>query len=123
MHQPFAAPLGRRIAKIRGIRGIGTEMFAKELGLSIADVKSLEESDTIEDETLEKVANALGVTAESIKNFNDDAVNINIQNMNQQASVYHYNFNPVDKIVELYEDLLRLEREKIKELERKLAEK
>ncbi|PSK90812.1 helix-turn-helix domain-containing protein [Taibaiella chishuiensis] len=123
MHQPFAAPLGRRIAKIRGLRGIGPEMFAKELGLSVADVEALEESETVDDETLGKIANALGVTAESIRTFNDDAVNINIQNMNQQASVYHYNFNPVDKIVALYEDLLRLEREKIQVLEKKLAEK
>lgn len=123
MKQPFVAPLGRKIAKIRKLRGIGTEMFANELGLSVAEVQTLEESEAIEDETLEKVANALGVTSDMIRNYNDDAVNINIQNMNEQASVYHYNFNPVDKIVALYEDLLRLEREKIKELEKKLAEK
>ena len=93
------------------------EVLAAELGISQQAVSKIEQSEEIEPEVLEKVAKALGVPTDAIKNFNEDAV-INIiantvNNHDQSASVFiNPTFNPIDKIVELYERLLQSEREK-----------
>jgi len=85
----------------------------------------MEQAETIEDDVLEKVAGVLGVSAEAIKNYSDEAVIYNIQNNyegsnNHGANVGHqFNFNPIEKIVALYDEkvallerLLQAEKEK-----------
>lgn len=110
--------IGRKIARLRELRSIKQDSMAFELGVSQQTVSRIESSETIEDELLEKVAKVLGLPAEAIKNFSEEAV-INIiantvNNHDQSASVfYNPTFNPIDKVVELYERLLQSEREKI----------
>ncbi|MDN3585682.1 helix-turn-helix transcriptional regulator [Pedobacter aquatilis] len=119
--------LGRKISRIRELRGMKQEALANELGISQQAISKLEQSEDIEDSTLDKVAQALGVTAEAIKNYSDEAVINNIQN-NYDSSVVNSGptvnnnctFNPLDKLLEalegnkqLYERLLASEREKI----------
>lgn len=67
---------------------------------------------------LDKVAKALGVTPEAIKNFSEDtAINIVSSTFNDNASVNYYpTFNPIDKIVELYERMLNEKNELIDQL-------
>jgi len=78
----------------------------------------MERSDTIDEDRLQKVAAVLGVSPEAIKSFSEEALVFHIQNMHDQATAYAYNFqctfNPLDKVVELYERLLESEREKAK---------
>ena len=121
--------LGRKISRIRELRGMKQEALAIELGISQQAISKLEQSAEIEDATLEKVAKVLGVSAEAIKNYSDEAVIYNIQNNYEGANsgaanvaVANYNctFNPIDKWLEvieenkkLYERLLASEREKI----------
>jgi predicted transcriptional regulator len=64
---------------------------------------------------LERVAKALGVTVQAVENFNDEAILNIISNTFNDESTQNYNctFNPLDKVVELYERLLQSEREKI----------
>jgi len=104
--------------RIREIRGIKQEVLASELGLSQSAVANLERSETIDEDTLKKVAEVLGVSPEAIKNFSEEALVFHIQNMHDQATAYAYNFqctyNPLDKVVELYERLLESEKEKAK---------
>ena len=74
---------------------------------------------------LEKVAQVLGVPQEAIKNFNEEAaVNIIASTLNDNAGSINHNctfsFNPVDKIVELYERMLQAEKEKNELLEKLL---
>ena len=53
---------------------------------------------------------------ESIKNYNEEAVIFHIQNMHDNSSAnYQYHFNPMDKVVELYERLLKEKDEIIKQ--------
>lgn len=117
--------IGRKISRIRELRGIKQETLATELGLSQQTISRLEQSETIEDDVLAKVATALGVSPEAIKNYSDEAVIYNIQNNyegsnNHGANVGHqFNFNPIEKIVELYDEkvallerLLQAEKEK-----------
>jgi transcriptional regulator with XRE-family HTH domain len=113
--------IGRKIARIREIKGIKQEALAYELGVSQQTVSNLEKSEKIEDEVLVKVAKYLGVTTEAIKNYSDEAMVNYFNNFNDNSSGfnYHCTFNPIEKIVELYnekvellERLLQAEREK-----------
>lgn len=115
--------LGRKISKIRELRGMKQEALATLLGISQQAISKIEQSDEVEDLALEKIAQALGVTPEGIKNFNEEAVfNIigNSYHDNSSSVQYQCTFNPIDKLMEvyeenkkLYEQLLQSEREKI----------
>jgi transcriptional regulator with XRE-family HTH domain len=115
--------LGRKISRIREIRGIKQDYLATELGVSQQTISKIEQSEEVEDSTLEKIAAVLGLTAEAIKNFSEEGLIFHIQNMNDNATAYSYNYqcsyNPLDKVVELYERLLASEREKIEILNNK----
>ena len=124
--------IGRKISRLRELRGLKQEAIALELGISQQAVSKLEQSETIEDEVLEKVAKVLGVTGEAIKNFSEDAVfNIigNTYHDNASSLNYQCSFNPLDKMVQLFEDnkslyerLLQSEGEKIALLEKMLKD-
>jgi len=91
------------------------DALAVALGVSQQTISIMENSETLEDEKLKEVAEALGVTVEVLKNFSEDAVfNIigNTVNNHDNASFFQYqpSFNPLDKVVELYERLLEAER-------------
>ena len=118
--------IGRKISKIRELRGMKQETLAVELGISQQAVSKIEQSAEVEEKALEKIAKILGVPADAIKNFNDDAVLNIISNTftSQDSSTlnainFQPSFNPIDKIVELYnekiallERLLQAEKEK-----------
>jgi len=123
--KPSNNHIGRKISRIRELRGIKQETLASELGVSQQTVSRIEQSETIEEDVLAKVAGVLGVSTEAIKNYSDEAVIYNIQNnyegsQNHGANVGHqFNFNPIEKLVELFEEnkklyerLLQAEKEK-----------
>ena len=122
--------IGRKISRIRELRGMKQEALAAELGISQQSVSSLEQSEHIEDEKLEKVAKVLGVSKEAIENFSDEAVfnyfnNFSDNSINQGPIGAHNtcNFNPLDKVVELYERLVQAEKDKVAYLEKLLDKK
>jgi transcriptional regulator with XRE-family HTH domain len=101
--------------------GIKQEILAENIGLSQQTVSRLEGQETIEDEVLEKIATVLNTTAEVLRNFDEEtAINI-VSNTFQEGSfvgnVSNYNptFNPIDKIVELYEQQIELYKQILKE--------
>lgn len=116
--------LGRKIERIRELRGMKQETLADLLGISQQAVSRMEQSEQVEEERLQRVAQALNVSTEAIRNFSEEAaINLfnNIHN-NQfdnysSAMVYQQIFNPVEKIMELYERLLKSEREKVELLQ------
>jgi len=108
--------LGRKISRIREIRGIKQDHLAFELGVSQQTISKIEQSEEVDNATLEKIATALGITIEGIKNFTDEAVFNYFNNFHDSSTGdfrQHCTFNPIDKVVELYERLLASEREKI----------
>jgi transcriptional regulator with XRE-family HTH domain len=116
--------IGRKIERIRELRGMKQETLADLLGVSQQAVSRMESSQDVEEERLQKVATALGVTPEAIRHFSEEALfnNINSIHDNHENSVntFHvvnYQFNPIEKIVELYERLLKSEREKVELLQ------
>lgn len=121
--------IGRKISKIRELRGIKQEALAQAIGVSQQTVSNLENSETIDEVLLEKIAQALEVSVEGIKNFSEEAVfNIinNTYNNNSSDSStiiasslnYQPTFNTVEKIVELYERLVQAEKDKVAYLEK-----
>jgi transcriptional regulator with XRE-family HTH domain len=112
--------IGRKISRIRELRGMKQEALAAELGISQQAVSKIEQSADVEDEALEKIAKILGVTPDAVKNFSEEAVfnyfnSFSDNSINQGPIGAHNtcNFNPLDKVVELYERLLQSEREKM----------
>ena len=116
---------GRNIQKIRVYMGVKQEALAADLGLSQQGISSLEKQELIEDEMLLRVAEILGVSAEMIKEFDEKNVINNINNVrdctfsDNSINSVAGTFNPVEKIVELYERLLTSEREKVEILKKK----
>lgn len=115
--------IGRKVARLRELRGIKQETLAEQLGVSQQAVSKLEQSENIEDTTLSRIAKALQVTPDAIKNFNEDAV-INQFTFNDQ-SVQHYQctFNPLDEYRNEVKENKRLSEENKKLYESLLKEK
>jgi transcriptional regulator with XRE-family HTH domain len=114
---------GHNVKRIREMLGIKQESIAASLGgLSQQAISQLEQKEVLDPLLLEKLSKILGVSEEAIKNFSEEsAVNIISNTYNDQAASNQYNFNPIDKIVELYERLLKSEKEKNELLQQLLA--
>jgi transcriptional regulator with XRE-family HTH domain len=124
----LAVSMGRKIERLRTLVRLSQSEFGLRIGgISKQAVSKLELSPKISSEKLEKVAAALGFTPEAVQHFNEDILVFFIENMHDQATAYKYNFqctfNPLDKVVELYERLLQLERDKVQLLKNKLEDK
>lgn len=108
--------IGRNISRIRELRQMKQEALAQAIGVSQQTISAIENSEHVDEEKLEQIATALGVNAETLRNFSEDAI-FNYFNSFHDSSVNHgpYNnctFNPLDKVIELYERLLEVEKEK-----------
>jgi transcriptional regulator with XRE-family HTH domain len=121
---------GRNVKRFREMLGIKQEGLALELGddWNQKKISLLEQKEVIESELLEKVSKVLKVPVEAIKNFDEEAaVNIIANTFHDEASAYAQNykcnFNPIDKIVELYEALVKSEKEKVEMLQKVLDRK
>jgi len=112
--------IGRKISRIRELRDMKQEALAQALGISQQAVSAIENSENVEEEKLVEVAKALGVTVEAIKNFSEEGVINYFNTFNDNSIGFNTNctFNPLDKVVELYERLLQSEKEKIAYLEK-----
>jgi len=124
--------IGRKISRIRELRGMKQEALAAELGISQQAVSKIEQSAEVEEDALNKIAVALGVTGEAIKQFTEESIFNYFNTFHDHSgagawsSYGTFNFNPIDKLVEvfeenkkLYEQLLASEREKIEILKQK----
>ena len=109
--------IGRKIERIRMLRGVKQETLAAQLGITQAAISKMEQGDKVSEDRLKQVADALGVTVDAIKNFDENAtINNNIYDQNN--TVINYQFNPIDKLVELFEENKKLY-ERLLESERK----
>jgi transcriptional regulator with XRE-family HTH domain len=114
---------GRNIKRFREMFGIKQEALALELGddWSQKKVSRLEENERVEEDVLEQVARILKVPVEAIRNFNEEGAYNYFNTFNDHSSAngsfgvnnHGFTFNPIEKIVELYDALLKSEREKI----------
>ncbi|HVI45144.1 MAG TPA: helix-turn-helix transcriptional regulator [Chitinophaga sp.] len=112
--------IGQKIARLRGIRGIKQADLAWRLGITQQALSKIENCESMDDERLERVAAALEVSPEVIRNFTEEAITNNVQD--PPANVISYQFDPIEKIVDLYDQLLATERKRIELLEMMLKQ-
>ncbi|MEH7890664.1 helix-turn-helix transcriptional regulator [Elizabethkingia meningoseptica] len=121
---------GRNIKRFREMLGIKQEALAFELGedWNQKKISLLEQKDTVEKDILEQVAKILKVPTEAIENFDEEqAVNIisntaSFDNCQQPAFFNNQpSFNPIDKVVELYDEKIALYERMLKEKDDMMA--
>src|SRR5258708_15228709 len=124
--------MGRNVKRFREMLSIKQEAFATELGddWNQKKVSLLEQKETIEDDLLQQVAKVLKVPVEAIKNFDEQAaVNVIANTFNDESfshnifSPQQCTFNPLDKVIELYERMLKDKSEMIEKFETVLKSK
>ena len=112
---------GRNVKRFREMRGMKQEALAMELGedWSQRRVSLLEAKGEIEPEILKQVANALKMPVEAFTDLDDEETfniisntfhNNSHDNSSIISSALNYNptFNPIDKVVQLYEEKIEL---------------
>ncbi len=111
--------IGRNMQRVRMYFGVKQEALAADLGISQQEVSKIEQQDEIEEGMLSRIADVLGVSSEIIRDFDTERVIYNINNSYNDATISEggtavvLQINPIEKIVELYERLLKSEREKV----------
>ena len=112
---------------LREILGVKQEELAERIGVSQQTVSRFESTPQLDDETLDKIAAALNISVDAIKNFSEDAAINFVANTFHDSTVantYHQcSFNPLDKVIELYERMLKTEQEKVQLLQEVLKDK
>lgn len=98
----------RNVMRFWTMLGFKQEALTMELGddWSQCKISLLEQKEVIEPELLEQIAKVLKAPAEATKNFNEEAAVNYIANTFNGNSVNYMNFNPIDKVVELYERII-----------------
>lgn len=108
-----SAHVGRKIERVRILRGFTQSELGERLGgISKQAISKLEQTEIIDDERIEEVAKALGVTATGLKKFNEESVLYATANFYEGSHSVNTNINtiindPVDKIIEFYEKRLQ----------------
>ncbi|PKW20537.1 helix-turn-helix protein [Flavobacterium lindanitolerans] len=121
---------GRNIKRFREMLGIKQDALAYELGedWNQKKISLLEQKESVEKDILEQVAKILKVPTEAIENFDEEqAVNIisntaSFDNCQQPAFFNNQpSFNPIDKVVELYDEKIALYERMLKEKDEMMA--
>tara|TARA_R100000306_G_scaffold61936_2_gene66246 strand:+ start:806 stop:1198 length:393 start_codon:yes stop_codon:yes gene_type:complete len=105
--------IGRKIEKVRVLRGFTqTELGERLGGISKQAISKLEQTEVIDDDRIEEVAKALGVTPSGLKRFNEESVLYATANFYEGSHSVNTNINtivndPIDKIIEFYEKRLQ----------------
>lgn len=113
--------------------GIKQDALAVELGddWNQQKISLLEQKETIDAPLLQQISAALKIPVEAIQNFDEEqAINIISNTVNNSDSAsgnslfsYQPTFNPIDKMIELYERMLQQQKEMIEKLERLIEKK
>ncbi|ATC37627.1 helix-turn-helix transcriptional regulator [Elizabethkingia anophelis] len=115
---------GRNVKRFREMLGIKQEALAFDIGgdWNQKKVSLLEQKEVIEDALLQQIAEVLKIPVEAFQNFDEEqAVNIisNTFTASDNATGFIYNhyptFNPIDKIIQLYEEKTALYERMLKE--------
>ena len=119
--------VGRNLQRIRVYLGMKQEALAADLGVNQQIISEIEKQEEIEEGFLKRIAEVLGISEEVIKDFDVEKTIFNINhhnykdaNISEGATTYAIvqQINPLEKIVELYERLLKSEQDKIEILKK-----
>lgn len=113
---------GANVRRWREWRNVKQDVLADQIGVSQATLSGYEKKDKLDQEILEKVAKALDIPVEAITELNDGAsINIVANTFDNYSSAVHYTFNPIEKIVELYDEKIALYERMLREKEETIS--
>lgn len=115
---------GANVRRWREWRNVKQDVLADQIGVSQATLSSYEKKEKLDIEILEKIAKVLDVPVEAITELNDGAsINIVANTFDNYSSAINWQptFNPLDKIVELYEEKNALYERMLKEKEETIS--
>ncbi len=118
--------LGRKIERVRRLRGMTQTELGELLGVTKQAISKMEQTEKFNDERLNEIAAALGVTIEGLKKYNEEAVLYNTNNFYENCGVktsavsnnHTFNNFPIDKVFEMFEKMLDEERKKFESLKK-----
>ncbi|WP_294081583.1 helix-turn-helix domain-containing protein [Proteiniphilum sp. UBA5384] len=122
--------IGRKIERVRRLRGMTQTDLGDLLGVTKQAVSKMEQTEKIDDDKLKQISEALGVTEEGLKKFTEETVlyytnnfyensHVNASNIGPISNVENLNHFSMEQAVKLFEELLKIEREKFESLKRK----
>lgn len=123
---------GKNVKRFREMLGIKQEALALDLGdeWNQKKVSLLEQKEVIDDSVLKKISEVLKIPLEAFQNFDDEqAINIFSNTFhdgsiaNASAENIQCTFNPLEKVIELYERMLKEKDDRIARLEKLLENK
>lgn len=95
--------IGENIRNIRLLRGMKQTAFAKELGIAQQNVSKMERKKKLSPEKLKAAAEALGLTVDAVKNFNEKLqFNNNFALEENSGQVIH----PVNDVIAYFKEEL-----------------
>lgn len=107
---------GANARRWREWRDIKQDVLAEQIGVSQATLSGYEKKSKLDPEVIGKIAKALDIPEEAITEVGE-GTSINIFSGTWQDNAANYNFNPtfdpLEKVIELYERLLKAEKEKV----------
>ncbi len=120
---------GRNVKRFREMLGIKQDALAYELGedWNQQKISLLEQKETIDAPLLQQISAVLKIPVEAFQNFDEEAAIAYINTFNDTSANHgtignNYNctltFNPLDKMIELYERMIQQQKEMIDKLER-----
>lgn len=107
---------GANARRWREWRDVKQDVLADQIGVSQATLSGYEKKSRLDPDVIEKIAKALDIPEEAITEIGEGtSINIFSGTWQDNANCQNYNptFNPLEKVVELYERLLKAEQEKV----------
>ncbi|MBZ4190753.1 MULTISPECIES: helix-turn-helix domain-containing protein [Bacteroidota] len=114
--------MGIKIGSARRLVGITQKDLADRMGVTKQAVSKLEQTENVDDERLEKVAIALGVSIEGLKKFDVGQVLYHTNNFYEKVeptngamvgtvTIEHNHQFSIEQATKLFEELLKMERQ------------
>lgn len=112
--------IGRNINRLRNFRGIKQQDIAKRLKMSQQNYSHIENSEEVDEDLLKRIAEIVDFPVDTIKEL-DNSKHQSIFNSGSITESIFYQNNPVEKIIELYERLLKEKNELLKQKDIQIA--
>ena len=114
--------LGNNIARLRGFRRMTQKQLADKVHITQQEYSRLESKPAIDDDLLEKIAEAMDFPVELIKHLDSASVVNNNQQGGNAGNIFYQNEN-AEHVVELYEKLIKEKEEVIRMKEEIIKQK
>lgn len=107
-------PIGYKIRRVREFRNLSQQYVADKLSVSQSTYSDMENGKiAVSEEKLAMIANVLDVSVDVINEYNDQVV---FNSCTQSGYINTNNINPIDKIEEIYKQIIEVHEKRITDL-------